>query len=112
MTRMKTAAPMTWTRTCIGISFGLWASGMLWLVTWNAWIGVFAVGAALGMCVLENAVLAEWLETTRSEIEELEKQVVSLKTTITLMGREWVERDRAAFRLKRHASCPDLKKKT
>lgn len=57
-------------------------------------------------------MLAEWLETTRSEIEELEKQVVSLKTTITLMGRERVERDRAAFRLKRHASCPELKKKT
>lgn len=83
-------------------SFGLWVSGMLWLVVWNAWVGVFATGTALGLCVLENVTLAEWLETTRSENVELEKQVVSLRTTIDQLAREQtierVEQYRAAFR--------------
>jgi hypothetical protein len=62
--------------------------------------------------VLENATLAEWLETTRSETEELEKQVVSLKTTIDRMAREQtiekVERHRAAFRLRRQGSANSM----
>ena len=109
---MMTGTPMTWTRMCIGISFGLWASSMLWLVTWNPWVGVFAVGTALGLSVLENATLAEWLETTRSETEELEKQVVSLKTTIDRMAREQtiekVEQHRAAFRMRRQGSANSM----
>ena len=101
------------TRMCMATSFGLWVSGMLWLVVWSAWIGVFATGTALGLCVLENATLAEWVETTRSENGELEKQVVSLRTTIDQLAREQtierVEQHRAAFRrMRRPASTNSL----
>jgi hypothetical protein len=96
----------------MAVSFGLWVSGMLWLVVWNAWVGVFATGTALGLCVLENATLAEWLEMTRSETEELEKQVVSLRTTIDQMARdqtiERLEHHRSAFRARRSSSACSL----
>ena len=102
----------TLTRMCMAVSFGLWVSGMLWLVVWNAWVGVFATGTALGLCVLENATLAEWLEMTRSETEQLEKQVVSLRTTIDQLARdqtiERVEHHRAAFRVRRMTSASSL----
>jgi hypothetical protein len=75
------------TRICMAVSFGGWMSVSLWLIVGNPWVGVFAIGAVLGVYVLENGALQMGLGSARGDIGELEKQVVGLRTTIDRMAR-------------------------
>ena len=75
------------TRICMAVSFGGWMSVSLWLIVGNPWVGVFAIGAVLGVYVLENGALQMGLGSARGDIGELEKQVVALRTTIDRMAR-------------------------
>ena len=75
------------TRICMAVSFGGWMSVSLWLIVGNPWVGVFAIGAVLGVYVLENGGLQMGLGSARADIGELEKQVVGLRTTIDRMAR-------------------------
>jgi len=75
------------TRVCMATSFGGWMTGALWLVTRNAWVGVFACAVALGLYILHNIRLAEREAAMVDEVGELQKQVVGLRTTIDRMAR-------------------------
>jgi hypothetical protein len=90
------------TRIGFGVSIGAWLTGLLWMVLRSPLLAVFVTGVALGLYILENCWLSEVARARADGIVELEKQVVSLRSTIHEMslrtrGLE-VEHRRAAFR--------------
>jgi hypothetical protein len=83
---------------CVGACL----SGMLWLLTWNQWIGVFVVGFVAGLFMLENWALEEEMKKSNEYVIDLEKQIVGLRSTISKMvlgsAAMEVERRRDKFR--------------
>jgi hypothetical protein len=102
------------TRICMATSFAGWVTGLLWLMTRNAWAGVFAEGVALGLAMLCNTRLVEREKSLLSDVGELEKQVVGLRTTIDRMARlnevelAMVTKGRARMRLGHSVSSSSL----
>ena len=86
----------------MAISFGAWLTGVLWLIAWSPWVGVFSTGLWLGLSLIVNAATEQALASAQLEVEELQKQVVGLRTTIDRMVRMNSELEgeykRAAFR--------------
>ena len=108
-------------RTCgvttrIGFSacVAAWVTGLLWLVTQNALVGVFILGGCVGLYMIENWSLKAEVTELQAGTAELEKQVVVLRTAIhelSLANSELeVECRRAMFRrgLSRGGSCNSL----
>ena len=72
-------------------AFSALVTGMLWVITREPWVSVFACGAGLGLYLLENHCLSVESRDHGLHVAELEKQVVSLRTTIdtlVVMNRE------------------------
>jgi hypothetical protein len=90
-------------RTCMGLSFGAWLTGMLWLLVRNPWVSVFIVGVMLGLALLEGGVEREKSAGLLLEVAELQKQVVSLRTTLghLMYQEESVVDTRARFRYRK-----------
>ncbi len=59
--------------TCTGIalSTGVWTTALLWLVTRNAWVGVFATGMCLGFQLLQNWLMSDEIRLMQGEIQAL-----------------------------------------
>ena len=72
-------------RALLASCFGMWLSGLLWLLTKNQWVGVFAAGFSLGLYMLENWALDEELKKSYENVIDLEKQIVGLRSTISKM---------------------------
>ena len=102
--------------TRIGFSacVAIWVTGLLWLVTRNALVGVFILGGCVGLYMIENWSLKAEVTELQGGMVELEKQVVVLRSTIhemSLVNSELeVECRRALFRkgLSRGGSCNSL----
>lgn len=99
-------------RILFALCLGAWMTATMWVVTRSPWAGVFALGAALGWVLLDYWLLLEEDHERRDEVMELEKQVVSLRASMSSMAHTHVPwskggesgKARAAFRAKRHAS--------
>lgn len=108
-------------RTCglptrIGFSacVAVWVTGLLWLVTRDALVGVFILGGVVGLYMIENWSLKAEVHELQEGTAELEKQMVVLRTAVhelSLANSELeVECRRALFRrgLTRGGSCNSL----
>lgn len=84
------------TRISFGISVGAWIAGLLWMTTRNGFVGVFIIGACLGLYMLENWSLMERIREKDNEIWELQKQVVDLRSVTRELGlaNEMLEREK------------------
>ena len=85
-TMMMSVVSGTATRTCISVSVGVWLSGALYVVVQNPWYGVLACGVALGHVLCEWWAAADEARERREEVNELEKQVVALRSTMREMA--------------------------
>jgi len=88
------------TRIGFGISTGAWLAGLLWMTTRNGFVGVFIIGACLGVYMLENWSLMERIRDKDSEIWELQKQVVALRSVVRelSLANEKLEREKRIIR--------------
>ncbi len=84
------------TRIGFGISVGAWIAGLLWMTVQNGYVSVFIIGACLGLYMLENWSLMERIRDKDSEIWELQKQVVGLRSVTRELGlaNETLEREK------------------
>ena len=96
-------------RTGFALGLGAWMTLAMWVVARVPWAGVFALGTALGWVLLDYWLVLEAEGECRSEVAELEKQVVSLRTMVSRMCPTNCSNDdphgraRAAFRAQRHS---------
>lgn len=90
------------TRLGFAVFTGVWLTCLLRLITWNAWLSVFVLSACLGIYTLENWNLMDEINDMKNNTNELEKQVVSLRSVIEKMCRLnsqlEVEKRRASIR--------------
>ena len=88
--------------TRIGVTWCVAAglTGGLYLVTHNPWASVFACGAALGWVLLDHCQMCEEEQRRRAEVAELEKQVVSLRSTMQEMAVMHEEQESGAQRVR------------
>lgn len=98
------------TRLLFAVGLGAWMTGLVWVLSRSPWAGVFALGVALGWAQTDKWLLLEEERERRDEVAELEKQVVSLRATLSRLTLERLtEYDaRAAFRRKRHVSSEPI----
>ena len=90
---------------CVAILFGcMFATKvtlLFWLIFQQPWVSVFISNAVLGLCLQLCWWLSNEVDDLWKEKIELEKQVVSLRTTVDNMARARVEdevdRRRAQF---------------
>ena len=96
-------------RTGFALGLGAWMTLAMWVVARVPWAGVFGLGTALGWVLLDYWLVLEAECECRSEVAELEKQVVSLRTMVSRMcptnrsNDDPHGRARAAFRAQRHS---------
>jgi len=67
------------------LGLGAWMTLAMWVVARVPWAGVFGLGTALGWVLLDYWLVLEAEGERRSEVSELEKQVVSLRTMVSRM---------------------------
>jgi hypothetical protein len=60
------------------VSIGAWITLLMWLVTENAWVGVFALGVSLGICLLEKWLLSDEVQRLQDENRALELEMYKL----------------------------------
>ena len=109
------------TRLGITVSFGAWSTGLLWLITRNAWAGVLILGLCLGFKVMQNCMLADEihklntekgmeLHQLEDENQRLKMMVVELQDTCRLkVGKKGRSKRNARHStLYRHTAADDL----
>ena len=98
------------TRIMFAVGLGAWVTALVWLLSRSPWAGVFALGIALGWVQTDKWLLLEEDKERRDEVVELEKQVVSLRATLSRVAQSsLVEYDsRAVFRRKGRTSSEPI----
>lgn len=89
-----------------GCMFAVKVTLLFWCISQQPWMAVLISNALLGLCLMRQWRLSEEMDKLSEDRMELEKQVVSLRTTIDYMARakleDEVDRRRAQFYATRH----------
>jgi xanthine/CO dehydrogenase XdhC/CoxF family maturation factor len=101
----------------VAILFGCMFAGkvtlLFWLVSQQPWVAVLISNALLGLCLVREWRLSDETDRLWEDKRELEKQVVSLRTTVDHMARarleDEVDRRRAQFYLASRRSLDSSK---
>ena len=92
-------------RLVFSLCVGAWTTSLMWVVSRQPWAGVFALGVSLGWVLMGYWLEMEESSERREEVVELEKQVVSLRASMSRMVQVDAalegERRRASFRSRR-----------
>lgn len=78
-------------RCAFALSIGAATTLVLFLVVGNSWVAVFLIGSCLGFLVSDNWELRGCVDSVRSDEVELEKQVISLRSTMSEMAAHSVD---------------------
>lgn len=88
-----------------GCMFAAKVTLLFWLVSQQPWVAVLISNALLGLCLVREWRLSDETDRLWEDKRELEKQVVSLRTTVDHMARarleDEVDRRRAQYYLRR-----------